>query len=63
MIIKETPTYQLTAALQPYQGQHSLTLHQRWPQAQNPHKRQILQVLLDDAELDKLACLLIRRKP
>jgi hypothetical protein len=51
MIIKQNWQYELHATLTPYNGQHSLELTQLWPQAQHPHHRKILQVLLSDAEL------------
>lgn len=51
MIIKQNEQYELHASLTSYNGQHSLELTQLWPQAQQPHHRKILQVLLSDAEL------------
>ena len=50
MIIKQNEQFELHASLTPYNGQHSLVLSQHWPQAQHPHHRQILQILLRDAE-------------
>jgi hypothetical protein len=55
MIIKQNKQYELHATLQRYNDQHSLTLSQRWPKALHPHQRQILQVLLSDAELATFA--------
>lgn len=54
MIIKQNEQFQLNASLVPYRNGFSLTLSQRWPQAQNPHWRTMVQVLLDEAELAKL---------
>lgn len=52
MIIKQNEQYQLHATLTPYKDQQSLVLSQVWPQAQHPNQRQILQVVLDQAELE-----------
>ena len=51
MLIKQNSQYQLQANISAYRGQHSLSLTQFWPQAQNPHARNILQVLLNKDEL------------
>ena len=62
MIIKDTPAFQLRAAVTQYGPDlFDLSLHQHWPQAQRPEWRRIAQLNLSGAELDALAALLADR--
>lgn len=54
----------LSAVLQPQvtgQDLYTLELYQRFPEAQRPRDSRLVQLNLNDADLDRLACFLIAR--
>lgn len=61
MIIKQNAQYELHATLTPYGKQHSLTLSQIFPEAQQPRHQRLLQVLLTDEELAAFSAFLTRK--